>query len=83
MQGLKKILNSGKFWAITIGIIIGSLLYWWLGDDVGLSNTFPMLVVGAYSTVAALGEIGKSGEKIMKSRNNNGDNSENQQEHIV
>lgn len=79
MMGLKKILGSGKFWAITIGVIIGSVLYWWLGDEEGLSNTFPMLIVGAYSTVAALGEIGKSGEKIMRSKNNNGNNCENQQ----
>lgn len=62
---MKKLLGSSKFWAITIGAILGSALYYFLGDGVGLSSNFPMLVVGAYGAIGFAGEVGKAGAKIM------------------
>ena len=59
---MKKLLNSSKFWAITIGALLGSILYYFLGDNQGLTSTFPMLLIGAYS---AIGLAGK-GEDIAK-----------------
>lgn len=64
---MKKLLASPKFWAITIGALLGSCLYYFLGDGVGLSNGFPMLIVGAYSSIALAGKA----EDIAKGFNNN------------
>ena len=65
---MKKLLASSKFWAITIGALLGSALYHFLGDGEGLSNGFPMLLVGAYS---AIGLAGKAND-VAKSLKGNG-----------
>lgn len=66
---MSQLLQSSKFWAITIGALLGSGLYYFMGDGIGLSNTFPMLLIGAYS---AIGLAGKAEDiaKTIKSKNN-------------
>lgn len=49
---MKKLLHSPKFWAITIGAVLGSVIYYFLGDGEGLSDGFVMLLIGAYSGIA-------------------------------
>jgi hypothetical protein len=61
---MKQLMQSSKFWAITIGSLLGSGLYYLLGDGEGLSNGFPMLLVGAYGTIGALDQAGKAFNKI-------------------
>lgn len=65
---MKKLLASPKFWAITFGTLLGSGIYYLLGDGEGLNNTFPMLVVGAFAGIGAMGKA----EDIVKSYKNNG-----------
>lgn len=69
MKGLNKLFNSAKFWAITFGAILGSTIYYILGDQEGLSSGFVMLLVGSYAGIAALGK----GEDIVKANRNNKD----------
>lgn len=54
---MKKVLSSPKFWAITFGVVIGTAAYALFGDGAGLSNTFPMLVVGSYAAIGFAGKV--------------------------
>jgi len=64
-SGLTKLFSSPKFWAINWGILVGCTLYYLLGDGSGLGSEFPMLVVGSYTTIGALG-AGRDIAKAIK-----------------
>lgn len=64
---MKELMNSSKFWAITIGALLGSLLYYLLGDGEGLTSGFVMLLVSAY---AAIGMAGKAEDIVSKYKGN-------------
>ncbi len=54
---MKKLLASPKFWAITFGALLGSGLYYLLGDGEGLTSGFVMLLVGSFASIGALGKV--------------------------
>ena len=60
-------MKSPKFWAITIGAVLGGVMYHFLGDGEGLTSTFPMLLIGAYTSVGLAGKA----DDIAKSINVN------------
>ena len=59
-----KLLKSPKFWAITFGAVFGSTMYHFLGDGEGLSNDFPLLVIGAYSAIGLAGKANDIAKSI-------------------
>lgn len=54
---MKKLFASPKFWAITFGATFGSAIYYFLGDGVGLDNSFPVVLIGLYGTIAGLDKV--------------------------
>ena len=72
---MRKLLQSPKFWAITIGAALGCTAYYFLGDGEGLTSTFPMLLVGAYSSVALAGKAEEIAKNISVNKKQGSDNS--------
>ena len=60
---MKKLLQSPKFWAITIGALLGTLLYYLFRDGEGLGNGFPTVLVTMYSAIA----LSDKANEIVKS----------------
>lgn len=69
---MMKLLKSPKFWAITIGALFGCTAYYFLGDGQGLTPAFPMLLVGAYSSVALAGKAEDIAKNVTINKNRDG-----------
>lgn len=64
---MKRLLASSKFWALNIGVAVGSTLYYFLGDGQGLESSFVSVVIGAYSTLV----IATGAEDVVQKYNIN------------